>query len=127
MTIKIETRHFKSATAFINHKSCPLAQAVKELFPEYADVICITPKGICFLKPNPEYFPFSGWSENEETPMNISLIDTYIKQANKGLDIRTFYVEAPGMEKMLIGLKRANNASKTIYERNPSKMFANLD
>lgn len=87
MLIKIETRHFASATDFGDTHTCPLAMALREKFPTSHILV----GGLTVDIDDKMNIGFVGWMERHDSPKE--LINSYILYAKEGRDVPTFEVE----------------------------------
>lgn len=63
--VKIETRHFKSALAYASNYNCPLAQALKEAFPESKYDLCVGSRSVNLtVNKSKNCYKISGWYES---------------------------------------------------------------
>lgn len=91
MKIEIGTEQFATAERFMSNTNCPLAVALKKLFPGEEIKVGATNVDVG-SKTNRE---FTGWSENGHFAAKV---DYLIKCARLGDETPTFIVDIPGLE-----------------------------
>lgn len=96
-TIKVEvaTRHFKSALAYMSNSNCPLAQALKEKFPNSDPNVGSTMLNLTFNENGArhEYKIVSGWLSSEVCEdLAQETCNNFINTALQGHETPSFVV-----------------------------------
>lgn len=91
--VKVTTKHFKNATQYTDSNSCPLALAVKDVFPDATSISVVI--GSVRININGEYQIFkvtTKWSNSQSIyrgKFKFMSIDDMISLAKEGVRIPT--------------------------------------
>ena len=87
--IAVQQKHFKEATSFLDNHNCPLAQALKDAFPDKKIVVW----GYDLSIGNDNYNIPQNWilAANQRTGVrHLGYFDTLIAKAKAGEEVETF-------------------------------------